>query len=417
MLHPILKRSRIPTLWQMYTGSTSNNSIGALIGRVYYNNVKSCFATGTVTSGANNYVGGLIGNASNSAISYCYFVDSQGTNGIWYRGTGCTVTACTQKTDLDFYKNITSYNTTSNWDSSYQWMFGGDYWNLSPSINNGFPYILVPATSLVTVPSSPLNVTAIAGDGQATVSFTVPTDNGGRTITGYVVTSSPGGITAQGTETSIIVTGLTNDTQYTFKVKAINEIGYGAESAASNAVTPRALYTVTYNANGATSGAVPIDTAKYNQGSTVIILNNTSNLQKTNYVFAGWNTQPDGSGVYYAPGTSFIVGSNNITFYAQWKIPFEIFASYSKENNVIYAPINVKNNSLSQASAATVVALYDSNNKLLNVKKYNDIYDSAQTNSFIYTHSNQNMNDAYFKIFVWNNLEQMRPLAIPFESR
>lgn len=89
-----------------------------------------------------------------------------------------------------------------------------------------------------TVPSAPTEVTVTAGDGQATVSFTAPTDHGGSPITGYIVTSNPGKITATGTGTTITVTGLTNGTTYTFTVRAINAAGNSADSTASNAVTP-----------------------------------------------------------------------------------------------------------------------------------------------------------------------------------
>jgi Domain of unknown function (DUF4082) len=43
---------------------------------------------------------------------------------------------------------------------------------------------------------------------------------------------------------STTVTGLTNGTTYTFKVRATNAIGAGPDSASSNAVTPRATVTI-----------------------------------------------------------------------------------------------------------------------------------------------------------------------------
>ncbi|WP_238358151.1 S-layer homology domain-containing protein [Cohnella zeiphila] len=95
-----------------------------------------------------------------------------------------------------------------------------------------------PASAPVTVPGAPMNVTATAGNGQATVTFMAPDDNGGSTITRYVVTATPGGQTATGTSSPIVVTGLTNGTTYTFTVKAFNLAGGGAVSAASPAVTP-----------------------------------------------------------------------------------------------------------------------------------------------------------------------------------
>jgi uncharacterized protein (TIGR02145 family) len=96
----------------------------------------------------------------------------------------------------------------------------------------------------VTVPGPPTSVTASAGNASASVSFVAPTNNGGSAITGYTVTSSPGGITATGTTSPINVTGLTNGTAYTFRVIATNVIGNSVASAASTAVTPIAPNTV-----------------------------------------------------------------------------------------------------------------------------------------------------------------------------
>ncbi len=97
-----------------------------------------------------------------------------------------------------------------------------------------------------TVPGAPTIGTATAGDAQATVPFTAPASNGGSAITSYTATSTPGGITGNCTApcTSINVTGLSNGTAYTFKVKATNGVGTGAESAASNSVTPSTAPTV-----------------------------------------------------------------------------------------------------------------------------------------------------------------------------
>ena len=90
----------------------------------------------------------------------------------------------------------------------------------------------------LSVPGAPTIGTASKGNAQATVTFTAPSNNGGSTITGYTVTSNPGGITASGTASPIIVTGLTNGTAYTFTVTATNTTGTGTASSASNSVTP-----------------------------------------------------------------------------------------------------------------------------------------------------------------------------------
>ncbi|NBV25694.1 MAG: fibronectin type III domain-containing protein, partial [Proteobacteria bacterium] len=84
-----------------------------------------------------------------------------------------------------------------------------------------------------TVPSTPTNVTAVAGNAQATVSFTAPASNGGTAITGYTITSNPGNKTVTTATTSGIVTGLTNGTAYTFTVTATNATGNSNPSNAS----------------------------------------------------------------------------------------------------------------------------------------------------------------------------------------
>jgi len=98
--------------------------------------------------------------------------------------------------------------------------------------------------SSATVPDAPTSVSATIGNTQSTVSFTVPSNNGGATITGYTVTSNPGSFTASGASSPITVTGLTNGTAYTFTVVATNSVGNSSASDASNSVTPAVVTTV-----------------------------------------------------------------------------------------------------------------------------------------------------------------------------
>ena len=90
-------------------------------------------------------------------------------------------------------------------------------------------------------PGKPTDVTATAGDAQATVTWRPPTDPGTSAVTGYTVTATPGGRTCQtaGALTCTVL-GLTNGTRYVFDVTASNAVGAGLASAPSSAVVPGA---------------------------------------------------------------------------------------------------------------------------------------------------------------------------------
>jgi Listeria-Bacteroides repeat domain (List_Bact_rpt) len=75
-------------------------------------------------------------------------------------------------------------------------------------------------------------------------------------------------------------------------------------------------YDVTYNANGATSGAIPAAQLKVH-GLNLTLAGNSGSLAKTNYTFAGWNTVADGSGTTYAAGATYSANAA-VTLYAQW---------------------------------------------------------------------------------------------------
>ncbi len=81
-------------------------------------------------------------------------------------------------------------------------------------------------------------MSAVAGDGQATVSWIAPAWDGSVPIDHYVVTAYVDGVAQPPVETSdvatsYVVTGLTNGTAYTFTVAAHNSLGTGLESARS----------------------------------------------------------------------------------------------------------------------------------------------------------------------------------------
>jgi titin len=148
---------------------------------------------------------------------------------IAYSGTSATVSGLTNGTPYDFVVKATN------------------------PIGTGADSAAKPGTP-AKAPDAPTGAVATAGDATATISWTAVTGagEGGDPISGYTVTSNPGGhfTTVGGVVTSAVVTGLTNGTPYTFTVVATNALGDSNPSGDSNQVTP------TFALPGAPTGVV-----------------------------------------------------------------------------------------------------------------------------------------------------------------
>jgi hypothetical protein len=95
------------------------------------------------------------------------------------------------------------------------------------------------------VPTAPTDVVARPGTRSAQVTWTAPDSDGDSPLTGYTVTPFIGAtaqtaVDVDPTKTSAVVTGLTNGTSYTFRVRATNAVGTGPQSSASAAAVPQA---------------------------------------------------------------------------------------------------------------------------------------------------------------------------------
>jgi uncharacterized protein (TIGR02145 family)/uncharacterized repeat protein (TIGR02543 family) len=113
-------------------------------------------------------------------------------------------------------------------------------------------------------------------------------------------------------------------------------------------------YTVTYNGNNSTGGAVPTDVNTYTQGATVTVFGNTGSLAKTGYSFANWNTAAAGTGTTYAAGATFPIGATNVTLYAQWTLIPTYTVTYNGNGNT-GGVIPTDANTYTQGSAVTVL--------------------------------------------------------------
>ena len=77
-------------------------------------------------------------------------------------------------------------------------------------------------------------------------------------------------------------------------------------------------YAVIYNANDATGGTAPPSQTKIHS-ENLTLAGNSGNLTKTGYTFAGWNTDPDGTGTDYAEGAVYTLNVQLVLF-AKWEL-------------------------------------------------------------------------------------------------
>lgn len=120
-----------------------------------------------------------------------------------------------------------------------------------------------PVTPVVQMrPGMPSGLTAVAGDGQVTVSWSAPQANAGPPVIGYDVSYSHDSRASWSTPTrtsttAVMVPGLWNGTTYVFRVQAVNAVGDGDPSAQSAAVVPMASVAWTVGASATVIAGQP----------------------------------------------------------------------------------------------------------------------------------------------------------------
>jgi uncharacterized repeat protein (TIGR02543 family) len=265
------------------------SDVGGLVG-ANSGPITDSFAAGKV-EGSTYDVGGLVGDTFPETVARCYWDTETSGQSTSDGGTGKTTAEMKQLA------------TFENWDFLI-------IWDINADDNNGYPFLRWQGYEAApTVPTAPQTFTATPGDGQVALSWMAPASDGGAAIIRYEVSGNNGGtwITAS-SNTAHTFTGLTNGTEYTFKVRAVNSVGNGAE--ASAAATPTLAYTVTLNGGG--SGAT--GAGSYAQGVTVAI----DAGSRTSYSFNGWTSSDV---TITDPGNknaSFIMPEKNVTVTANW---------------------------------------------------------------------------------------------------
>ena len=126
----------------------------------------------------------------------------------------------------------------------------GDFRGMATAVGN--PLVLV-APPAATAPGAPRTFAAAPGDGEVVLTWTAPASTGGSVIlryehrrkaTGSLPFVGSDSWTSAGTALTATVSGLTNDTPYSFEVRAVNTVGEGTAATASATPTAAARPTV-----------------------------------------------------------------------------------------------------------------------------------------------------------------------------
>ena len=116
-----------------------------------------------------------------------------------------------------------------------------------------------------------------------------------------------------GPVSSIVVTAGQSDGWFTQIAQSFDAAGWGGTATTCTDVA-RPTYTLTYDANGATTGTVPAQTSG---DGALTIAGNTGALALGPRTFAGWNSKEDGTGQSFPVGASYTPASD-LTLFAQF---------------------------------------------------------------------------------------------------
>lgn len=248
------------------------------------------------TSTSNKYGGGLVYNPSaNIGTTYTFFLKFQITT----PSTGGS------------YNKVIDYNDLQDDDGFYLSEDGGDWFiQFYPLDTGDTPYAVTQLLDLAVVrdgSTTPPTFTVYtrASTGAFTQEYQV-SDSAGLAIP-YLANGNTllGFFGEDGNSTEAILSGKVFDLRFWYDT-ALTQAQLNEQFAG--------IYTVSYDSNGATAGSIPPSTTA---AGAQVVSGNVGALEKSGFVFSGWNTLPSGQGVTYSPGSS-ISSANSLTLYAIW---------------------------------------------------------------------------------------------------
>ncbi|MFC4599568.1 InlB B-repeat-containing protein [Cohnella hongkongensis] len=161
-----------------------------------------------------------------------------------------------------------------------------------------------------------INSYAVVYDGNGSTGGSVPAGgsyvyNSSVTVQGNTGNLTKTGHTFAGWNTAADGSGTNYEADDSFTLGAANVTLFAKWTANS--------YAIAYDGNGNDEGSAPAGSSHF-YGTGVVVPDNTGNLVKTGYTFAGWNTASDGLGTAYGAGATFSMGAADMTLYAVWTI-------------------------------------------------------------------------------------------------
>ncbi len=176
---------------------------------------------------------------------------------------------------------------------------------------------------------------AITNLGTADLALTTPVKIASESNCSVVVDAQPSGTVAVSGSTELVLTVTpTTVGAWSATVAIANNDPDNDPYTWTISGTALGRYSVTYHANQADNGDVPVDVeGPYLPGSDVTVLGNTGDLERAGFVFDGWNTAADGTGTAHAPEATFVMPEEDVTLYARWNAPPEVDAG---TNQTVY---------------------------------------------------------------------------------
>ncbi|MEI6604597.1 MAG: leucine-rich repeat protein [Verrucomicrobiota bacterium] len=250
------------------------------------------------------------------------------TYAVTYYGNGNT--SGTVPVDGGTYLTDATVTVKANTGTLTKTGFAFAGWNTAAN-GSGTPYA---ASGSATFTMGTANVTlfaqwaipySVSYDGNTSTGGSVPTDSiayaSGATV---IVKTNTGTLTKTGFAFAGWNTAANGSgTPYAASGSATFTIGSANVTLFAQWAVP---HSVTYDSNASSSGSVPVDSATYATGTSVIVKANTGALTKTGFTFTGWNTAADGSGTSYAASGSAILtmGTANVILFAKWEVTYTV---------------------------------------------------------------------------------------------